>query len=106
MRSAAGLLAIACACSHDAGPYDYASSKGAARYQDACQVCHGETGEGGLGPTLRDETKSTVQLAAIIATSMPANAPGQCTGDCATDIASFIKDGLTTSALRCDRVNP
>ncbi len=37
---------------------------------------------------------------------MPANAPGQCTGDCATQTAQFIHDGLTTSALRCDRSPP
>jgi hypothetical protein len=100
------VLAVVVACSHDRGPYDYASSPGAAIYRDKCQVCHGETGEGGLGPRLRDETKSSDQLASIIAQTMPQNAPGQCTGDCATQTASFIHDGLTTSALRCDRVQP
>src|SRR5258707_958434 len=101
MRVAFAIVAALCACSSDDGTYDYAHSKGAAIYQDTCQVCHGETGEGGLGPTLRDIGKSTDELAATISKFMPANAPGQCTGDCATETAAFIHDGLTSSALAC-----
>src|SRR5258708_23618591 len=98
MRRWAIALAFAAACSNGEPPYDYASSPGAAIYRDRCQVCHGETGEGGLGPALRDDTKSSAQLSTIIAQTMPQNAPGQCTGDCADQTASFIHDGLTTNA--------
>src|SRR4051812_1946578 len=93
-----GALLASCSSSGD-GAYDYASSKGAALYQDQCQVCHGETGEGGLGPALRDSPRSEGELTKIIAMRMPANNPGQCTGECASDLAAFIKDGLTTKAL-------
>lgn len=101
----AAALLVACSSNGD-GAYDYAWSKGAALYQDQCQVCHGETGEGGLGPALRDSKRSQGDLASIIAMRMPANNPGQCTGDCATELADFIKHGLTTKALRCDAVPP
>ena len=66
----AAALLVACSSSGD-GVYDYASSKGAALYQDQCQVCHGETGEGGLGPALRDSKRSQGDLANIIAMRMP-----------------------------------
>ena len=98
-------LAVGCSSGGD-GSYDYAHSKGAAIYQASCQVCHGEAGEGGLGPALVDTAKSVDQLTSAISATMPANAPGQCTGDCATLTAQFIKDGLSSSALRCDRSPP
>ena len=101
MRALIAIGVLASACSSGTGSYDYAHSKGAAIYQDTCQVCHGETGEGGLGPVLRDSSKSVDDLAQAIAERMPANAPGQCTGDCATETARFIHDGLTSSALAC-----
>lgn len=88
------------------GPDDPLSSRGAALYQEMCEVCHGETGEGGLGPVLRDTPMSHGALENAIAARMPANNPGQCTGDCATEIASFIRSGLTSRALRCDAVPP
>jgi mono/diheme cytochrome c family protein len=71
-----------------------------------CQVCHGEIGEGGLGPALLDSDHGVSQLRTIISARMPANNPGQCTGECADEIARFIKSGLTSAALRCDRVPP
>lgn len=95
------------ACGNDgAPPYDYASSKGAALYREMCQSCHGEIGEGGLGPKLLDTARSHGELRKSIEDRMPANNPGQCAGDCATEVATFIKEGLTTSALRCDAVPP
>lgn len=98
-------LGLAAACGGEDTSYDY-TSKGAALYAQMCQVCHGETGEGGLGPALLDTKLSRGRLHDVIAERMPANNPGQCTGECADEIASFIKEGLTTSALRCDRVPP
>lgn len=99
----AGLLV---ACSNGDGSYDYASSKGAALYQEMCQVCHGEIGEGGLGPPLLDSKKSVGDLERVISERMPANAPGQCTGECASETAQFIREGLTTKALACNAVPP
>ncbi|HSD88113.1 MAG TPA: DUF1588 domain-containing protein [Kofleriaceae bacterium] len=93
-------------CSSGDGSYDYANSKGAALYQDMCQVCHGETGEGGLGPAIRDSRSSVGQLEHVISERMPANAPGQCTGECATELANFIHDGLNSKALACSAVPP
>jgi len=101
----AALLLAACGSARDAG-YDYANSRGAALYQQMCSVCHGEIGEGGLGPTLLDTKRTAPELETAIAMRMPANNPGQCSGDCATDVAAFIKDGLTTRALACDVVPP
>ena len=106
MRALLIVAFVAEACSSNDATYDYAHSKGAALYQDQCQVCHGEAGEGGIGPRLRDERNSQSDLEQIISTSMPQNNPGQCTGDCASALAEFIKNGLTTSALACDRVHP
>lgn len=88
------------------GSEDPLSSKGAALYQEMCQVCHGETGEGGLGPVLQDTPLTRGELEKAIAARMPANNPGQCTGECATELASFIRSGLTSKALRCDAVPP
>lgn len=107
MRALCIAAFVAAACSHGSdGGYDYANSKGAAIYRATCQVCHGEAGEGGLGPPLVDDPKSTSQLEQIISSSMPQNAPGQCTGDCASATAEFIHDGLTSKALQCTQVAP
>src|SRR5438132_6984940 len=92
------LFVIGCGGTAD-GSYDYASSKGAALYQQLCQSCHGETGEGGIGPKLQDTARGIDELRATIAQRMPANDPGQCMGDCADAISSFIVDGLASSAL-------
>src|SRR5262245_14809907 len=96
---------MACGGDRDA-PYDYATSHGAAVYQEMCSVCHGEIGEGGLGPKLLDTKRSVGELTTAIGERMPQNNPGQCTGACAEEVAAFIKDGLTTRALACDVVPP
>ena len=83
-------LAWLIACSDD-GPsgdgFDFAASAGAARYAELCQVCHGEAGEGGLGPAVVDLAMSEAELAEVIDVTMPKNDPGQWTGACATEIA-------------------
>lgn len=104
-----GLAAIAlAACTGDdaGGSYDYAHSPAAARYAETCEVCHGEAGEGGLAPRLRDTDLSTAELTAAISARMPPSDPGSCTGDCASALADFIKAGLTSSALACEAVPP
>ncbi len=99
-------VSASAACSSSDGTYDYANSKGAALYQEMCQVCHGEAGEGGLGPVLRDSPRTLGELERVIADRMPANAPGQCTGECSSELAHFIREGLTSSALACNAVPP
>ena len=110
MRGAAAIcLAILAGCGNDRGigtSDDPTSSRGAVLYQQMCQVCHGEIGEGGIGPALQDTALSHTRLRTTIEARMPANNPGQCTGDCAEDVASFIESGLTSRALRCDAVPP
>ncbi len=109
VRCAVVIAVVVLGCGNDRAPaegYDYANSRGAALYREMCQVCHGETGEGGLGPVLRDTSASQSSLRATIVDSMPANNPGQCDAECATDIAEFIRHGLTTEALRCDAIPP
>lgn len=107
MRALLFVAVMAAACSNGgSSSYDYANSKGAALYQEMCQVCHGEIGEGGLGPPLLDSPMSVDKLETVIADRMPANAPGQCQGECASEIAAFIHDGLTSKALACNAVPP
>lgn len=110
MRATLSFIALAVvACGSDRSPTgddDPLSSRGAALYAKQCQVCHGEAGEGGLGPVLQDTAMSHGDLRAVIAERMPQNNPGQCTGECADEIALFIKSGLTSRALRCDAVPP
>lgn len=100
------IAVVAVACNGGDGSYDYANSKGAALYQEMCQVCHGEIGEGGLGPPLLDSKKSLAELERVIGERMPANAPGQCSGECASETAHFIREGLTSKALACNSVPP
>jgi len=103
------VAALLAACGGDSdgdAAYDYASSPGAARYQQMCAVCHGEIGEGGLGPKLLDTKRSVAELTSAIAERMPQNNPGQCAGSCADEVAAFIKEGLTSRALACNTVPP
>lgn len=113
VRGALGATLAACAlcasgCSKgggggpgDEGGYDYAGSAGAALYADQCMVCHGEEGEGGIGPALVDDPRGQDELASLIDRTMPKNDPGHCTGDCAAEVARFLKEGLTSGALAC-----
>lgn len=100
---------VLAACGNDVRPdssFDVSLGKGAALYRQMCQVCHGEAGEGGIGPALVDTERTHGQLKLAISARMPANNPGQCTGECASEIATFIKHGLTSSALACPSVPP
>lgn len=78
----------------------------AARYAAQCAECHGEIGEGGLGPRLIDLDAAHPELVAVIHESMPQSDPTQCTDGCAEALATFIEERLTSDALRCDVVPP
>jgi len=100
-------LALATACAGGSGGdgYDY-GNEGARLYTSLCAVCHGEVGEGGLGPVLQDTGMTHGDLSKAIDRRMPTSDPSQCTGECADKIASFIKEGLTSQALQCTGVTP
>lgn len=93
-------------CGGGGDRYDYAASEGAARYAELCAVCHGEEGQGGLGPVLVDSPRTLEHLRDTIETRMPPNDPSRCTGACADELARFIRDGLRADALACDGVEP
>ncbi len=100
------VLALGAGCaSGKRTQYDY-GSEGSALFTEMCAVCHGEVGEGGIGPTLMDTPKAKATLAETIEGSMPTSDPTRCQGECAELIADFIVNGLTSSALTCDRVAP
>ncbi|MCX6131784.1 MAG: DUF1592 domain-containing protein, partial [Proteobacteria bacterium] len=62
--------------------------------------CHGQAGEGGLGPSLVLATGSCqtcgddASLQKRISSTMPVGAVGTCTGDCAKSTARFIRYAL------------
>ncbi|MBK9034360.1 MAG: DUF1592 domain-containing protein [Myxococcales bacterium] len=100
------IAAVGCGADDGGGGYDYAASPAAARFADHCEVCHGEAGDGGLAPRLRDTDLSLATLTSTIAERMPPSDPGSCTGACASELAAFIRDGLRSSALACDVIPP
>ncbi|MCB9596506.1 MAG: DUF1592 domain-containing protein [Sandaracinaceae bacterium] len=77
-----------------------------ARYAELCASCHGELGEGGLGPRLVDVAMDHGALSQTIDEAMPANDPSLCRDGCAEGLATFIETRLTSSALACDAVPP
>ncbi|MCC7537553.1 MAG: DUF1592 domain-containing protein [Deltaproteobacteria bacterium] len=107
------LLVSGCAGTEGAGSEDERGSADAAGHGDGAEIfrsqcagCHGETGEGGVGPRLRDIAIPEVDLAAFIDTYMPPTRPESCDADCARAVARFIVTELTSQALACDEVAP
>ena len=78
----------------------------AARYAAMCASCHGEAGEGGLGPRLVDTPRSIEQLTRAIDERMPVANPAACRGECASSLAVYIKTSFTSAALACDVIPP
>ncbi len=109
------LTALALACEQTPDPGADASTTppstapppdAATRYAAMCASCHGEVGEGGLGPRLIDTTRTTAQLTAAIDQRMPPSNPSQCRGECASSLAAYIQREFTTAALACDVIPP
>ncbi len=71
-------------------------------YGRLCASCHGELGEGGLGPSLVDSPRSVDELTTIIDERMPQGAPNRCDGACPRTLAEYILATFTTSALSCE----
>lgn len=68
-------------------------ARGQALYADLCASCHGASGEGGVGPRLRDyanATRGEAELTRVIDERMPQGAPEKCDGDCPPAIAKYI----------------
>jgi mono/diheme cytochrome c family protein len=73
---------------------------GAAAYQQQCQSCHGERGQGGVGPSLLladnqcASCSSLATLTRVIAETMPFGSTDRCqgeqAGDCAFEVASYV----------------
>ncbi len=70
--------------------------KGRDTYKNQCSVCHGETGQGGLGPKLVGckNCSSLESLVGVIERTMPLNRASACNNECANDIAAFIQRGF------------
>jgi mono/diheme cytochrome c family protein len=67
------------------------AESGAEIYQQRCAVCHGQNGEGtddAPDPLVGD--RSIVELATVIAATMPQDAPGAGTGDDAAQVAAYL----------------
>ena len=79
---------------------------GARLYARLCASCHGESGEGGLGPRLIDWSRSVGELASIIDERMPQGSPESCDHACSVTLASYIVATFTSEALRCDSIPP
>ena len=76
--------------------YDEAAASianGTTQYAAQCASCHGNMGQGGVGPKLVACTVcgNYQSLATRIDCTMPLGNPGACTGDCARDIAKYIR---------------
>ena len=69
-------------------------------------MCHGEIGEGGLGPVLLDTSMTIADLTEAIDERMPDGSTDECRGDCASTLATFVREQLTSSALACTEVAP
>jgi hypothetical protein len=57
-----------------------------------CSICHGSSGEGGIGPTLVGCSRcdDSTEIFEKIDADMPVGNPGDCVDQCARDIAAFI----------------
>jgi mono/diheme cytochrome c family protein len=101
-RLVLALLAAACAAGQDddsggddSGLGDGDRDRGAILYREHCAPCHGLSGEGGVGPTLRDWGRGVASLVATIDQTMPTQNPAVCAAACADDVAAYIISELT-----------
>lgn len=87
-------------------PTPGAPEGGAQLYARLCAACHGEVGEGGLGPSLQDWSRGHADFVSITETRMPQGAPERCDAECADRIATYVIASFTAEALACDAVPP
>ncbi len=72
------------------------SSNGESIYTSQCAVCHGNSGEGGTGPSLVECSKcsSFEVLQSQIETTMPQGNASSCVDTCANDAAAYILEAF------------
>jgi len=90
------VLAVVCAGNNAAAADAAQMAKGATIYKQKCASCHGANGEGVEGKyddPLRGDL-SQVELADVIAETMPEENPEQCTGDDAAAVAAFLQQNF------------
>ncbi len=90
----------------DAGRPDVSHLDGGAIYAAQCASCHGEVGEGGLGPSLVDWSRGEDALIDIIDVRMPQTNPAACDEACATAVGRYVIATFTSEALACDEITP
>ena len=59
-------------------------------WNNMCAGCHGDEGQGGIGPVLAGTSRSFDELRSAIDTRMPPEDPALCTGECADALAQFV----------------
>ena len=71
-------------------------------YRQQCASCHGAKGEGTDDnyPRALVGDRSVVNLARLIAKTMPEDAPGDCVGEDADKVAAFIFDSFYSKAAQ------
>ncbi|MBX7196562.1 MAG: DUF1592 domain-containing protein [Sandaracinaceae bacterium] len=90
------------ALAFDAGPGSASGESAEQLYARLCASCHGDLGEGGLGPSLVDSPRTVEELTSIIDERMPQGAPNRCDGTCPRVLAEYILRAFTSSALSCE----
>jgi cytochrome c len=104
MKKAAGLFVLILALffvSSSVIPQGGDPDNGAELYAQKCARCHGSSGEGGIGPSLRGCSicDSFEALFEEINEEMPRDNPQDCTDTCAYDTAAFIFVNLNGHSL-------
>ncbi len=77
-------------------------------YRQQCATCHGAAGQGTVDnyPHPLAGDKSSEQLSAFIAKSMPEDDPGTCIGEDAKNVAAYIFDSFYSPAAQARNKPP
>lgn len=86
--------------------YAQDSDNGAVLYNQKCAVCHGQNGEGGIGPShigcsVCDSLQALIDK---IAADMPQTDPSDCVDGCAEDTAAFVFEVLNGNLTLTDPI--
>ena len=72
-----------------------------------CAGCHGDEGQGGIGPELAGTTRTFEELRDAIDVRMPPEDPTLCVGECAEGLAQFILElSDAGAAVDCSEGSP
>ncbi|MEO2013544.1 MAG: DUF1592 domain-containing protein [Fuerstiella sp.] len=100
-------LVIACVPSSPVTADDVAKQRGAKIFASQCATCHGKTGEGTADnyPKRLFGDRPTIDLAEIIAATMPEGESEKCTGDDAAAVAEWMQTAFYSPEAQA-RINP